>query len=382
MPKAAPGSALKPPAMNASRSRLFHPLCGADPVTLAKLILKEGLGPKSARPLSIALASALVKAPASLAEHAMVLARRRSEGVREAPVFILGHWRSGTTHLYNVMTRAPHWGYISPFATALPWDFLLIGRLFAPLLARALPEHRFIDNIPVTPTSPQEDEIGLANMTTLSFYHALYFPRRFKESFEAGVFFEDVSRAAIERWARLLRYYYDKLAIGAKGARLLIKNPVYTGRIALLRRIWPDAKFIHIHRNPYQVFVSMRNFYERLFAEFALQPYDHVDIDALILDTYARMMERFVAESADIPEGHLVEIGYDELQSAPEAALGKIYARLELPGFAAAQGAFARYLASVEHYRKNRYAYPGEARALVGERLKPFIERWSYAPPQ
>ena len=368
--------------MTASPSRLFHPLCGADPLTLAKLILKEGVGPKSALPLSIALTSAILKAPASLAEHALVLARRHNGGVGEAPVFILGHWRSGTTHLYNVMTQARHWGYISPFATALPWDFLLLGRAFAPLLARALPEHRFIDNIPVTPDSPQEDEIGLANMTTLSFYHALYFPRRFREIFDAAVFFDGVPDRAIAAWTRLLRYYYDKLALAAPGTRLLIKNPVYTGRIALLRRIWPDAKFIHIHRNPYQVFVSMRNFYERLFAEFALGSHAHVDIDGVILETYSRLMERFAVESADIPPGNFVELRYDELQAAPEAALKRIYETLNLPGFAEAWGAFARYLASVESYQKNRYAYPGEARALVGERLRPFIERWSYAPPQ
>ena len=368
-------------APTASASRLFHPLCGADPLTLARLILRHGVGPRSAVPLSIALAVSLLKAPASLAEHAVVAARRRGAGMREAPVFILGHWRSGTTHLYNVMSKAPHWGFVSPFATALPWDFLLTGRLLRPLLTRALPAHRFIDNIPVRPDSPQEDEIGLANMTLLSFYHALYFPKAFAEIFNAGVFFDGVAPAAIESWTRRLRYYYDKLQIGSSGARLLIKNPVYTARIALLRRIWPDAKFIHIHRNPYQVFISMRNFYKSLFAEFALERYDHIDIDAVILDTYMRMMERFARDAVDIPTGHFVELRYEELQNTPEAALARIYDALGLPGFEAAKGAFSRYLGSVEGYQKNSYVYPSEARERVGERLKPFIERWSYAPP-
>ncbi|MCH8200163.1 MAG: sulfotransferase, partial [Chloroflexi bacterium] len=71
------------------------------------------------------------------------------------PIFILGHWRSGTTHLYNIMSRAEHFHTVSPFATALPWDFLSLTRLFGPALAKALPEGRYIDNIPVAPDSPQ-----------------------------------------------------------------------------------------------------------------------------------------------------------------------------------------------------------------------------------
>jgi omega-hydroxy-beta-dihydromenaquinone-9 sulfotransferase len=367
--------------MTESRARRFHPLCGADPRMLAGLVLRHGLNARSALPLGIAMAVSLLKAPVTLAEHLMVSLRRGEEGLGEAPVFIVGHWRSGTTHLYNIMSKAPQWGFVSPFATALPWDFLLIGRLFAPLLARVLPEHRFIDNIPVEPDSPQEDEIGLANMTPLSIYHALYFPRHFNETFDAGLFFDGVAPDAIARWSSLLRYYYDKLSIEAKGARLLIKNPVYTARIALLRRIWPGAKFIHIHRNPYQVFISMRNFYERLFAEFALERADHLDLDEVILKTYRRMMGRFTEDAAAIPPGHLVELSYDALQAEPEAALARIYGTLGLSGFDTDRAAFLRYLASVEGYRKNSYIYPSETRARVGEALRPFIERWSYEPP-
>jgi len=296
-------------------------------------------------------------------------------------VFILGHWRSGTTHLYNVMSRAPHWGYVSPFATALPWNFLLLGRALEPLLARALPDGRFIDNIPVTPDSPQEDEIGLANMTTTSFFHALYFPRRFTEFVNEGVFFDGCTADEIARWCRTVRYYYDKLSIGAGGARLLIKNPVYTARADLLRQIWPDAKFIHIHRNPYEVFISMRNFYRKLFAEFALEPYDHVDIDAQITRIYLRMMDRLTRDAEKIPSSHFVELSYNELQSAPMEQLARIYETLDLPGFAENEGRFRSYLDSVTGYQKNNFRFPAGEVEQVGRVLAPFIERWSYAPP-
>lgn len=360
---------------------LSHPLFGADPATLLKVFARSGIPSAHRLECGLAFAASLAQTPFAAIEHGWTLARRGAKGVKQAPVFILGHWRSGTTHLYNVMSRAPHWGYVSPFATALPWDFLLLARALQPLLAKALPEGRYIDNVPVNPDSPQEDEIGLANMTPLSFYHALYFPRRFKEIFNAGVFFDGCSPDEIESWTRTLRYYYDKLSIGANGARLLIKNPVYTARADLLRRMWPDAKFIHIHRNPFEVFVSMRNFYEKLFAQFALEPWDHVDIDAVIVDTYLRMMKDLTRDAETMAPGQFVELSYDDLQAAPMEALQRIYSTLDLPGFAQNEARFSAYLQSVTGYRKNNFRFPDHDKERVARALAPFIERWSYAPP-
>jgi hypothetical protein len=356
-------------------------LCGADTLTLLRVLARHGFSLQHAPEIAIALAASVLRAPFSLAEHLYTLAARQRLGVKEAPVFILGHWRSGTTHLYNVMSKAHAFGYVSPFATALPWDFLLLGRLLEPVLKKALPEHRFIDSIPVDPDSPQEDEIGLANMTPHSFYHGLYFPRRFEETFNAGVFFDGLTQDEIARWQRLVRYYFDKLSIGQGGRRLLIKNPVYTARVAILRKLWPEAKLIHIHRNPYKIFVSMRNFYAQLFRELALGPYQHVDVDNFILAAYRRMMDAYTKESAGLPPHQLVELSFEDFQKAPMTELKRIYATLNLPGFAEAEPRFARYLDSVREYRKNVYSFPAEAKERVSRHWQTYIERWSYSPP-
>ena len=72
------------------------------------------------------------------------------------PLFVLGIWRSGTTHLFNLMSRDPRFAWPDPIATGLPWNFLLVGRALRPLLERALPESRLIDNVAVNPDSPYE----------------------------------------------------------------------------------------------------------------------------------------------------------------------------------------------------------------------------------
>ncbi|MHA7872598.1 MAG: sulfotransferase family protein, partial [Hyphococcus sp.] len=296
-------------------------------------------------------------------------------------VFILGHWRSGTTHLYNIMCRSGAWGFVPPVATGLPWDLFGLARYFNPLLERALPEHRYIDNIPVTPDSPQEDEIAIANMSEASFYHGIYFPRAFAANVRRGLFFDGCSPADIRGWQRQFTYFLRKLYLHQDRRPLLIKNPVYTGRFKMLRDMFPGAKFIHIHRNPYDVFVSMRNFYEKLLKEFALQGYEHVDIDEAIFDVYDRMMRAYERDAAETPPEQLVELRYDELDAAPLQAVEKVYGALALPGFEDAREPFEDYLGSIKSFKKNKFEYSDETAAKVEKRLGYFIEKWGYDRP-
>lgn len=359
-----------------------HPLYGADLGTLVR-VRRLGGAPAAGQALRFygAFAAALGRLPFSLAERAYVAIKRGEVADAPAPVFILGHWRSGTTHLYNVLAKAGHFAFVSPFATALPWDFLLLGRMLAPLLAKKLPEHRYIDRIPVRKDSPQEDEIGLANMTPLSFYHALYFPKAFDEFFRRGIFLDGVGEAERAKWACTLRYFYTKLMLAQPGRRLLIKNPVYTARPEQLRAIWPAAKFIHIHRDPLDVFLSMRNFWHALFRQLALQDASGIDIDEVILATYERMMRQLKAGTAGLPPERFIEIGYDDLKRRPVERIAAIYEQLGLAGFEEARPAFERYLEQVRDYRKNDFGRPAEAARKVAARWHDLIVEQGYDLP-
>lgn len=359
---------------------MAHPLSGANLGTLLTVSGRSGLPSKPPAGALIAL-SALFRWPFSLGEKLVLEQSLPPLEDMPAPVFILGHWRSGTTHLYNIMCQSGAWGYAPPVATGLPWDMFGLGKALRPLLERALPERRYIDNIPVHPDSPQEDEIAIANMSDVSFYHGVYFPRAFAENVRRGLFFEGCSPAEIRGWRRQFAYFLRKLYLYGGAKPLLIKNPVYTGRMAMLHEMFPDAKFVHIHRNPYDVFVSMRNFYEKLLGQFALQGWEHVDIDETILEVYDRLMRAYETDAQKIPPGRLVELAYDDLDAHPLEAVERVYSALELAGFSAARGAFARYLESVQNFEKNRFPYADEAAAKVEARLAHFIEKWGYARP-
>lgn len=354
---------------------------GSNLKTLRSLIARNGTGQYPLH-LAIIMTAAVLRWPFSTYERWQVTQLPSPQPNPAPPVFIVGHWRSGTTFLYNLLSRSSQFAYVTPIATGLPWDFLTIGKLLKPILERALPKGRFIDRVPVNPDSPQEDEIALASMQPISFYHGLYFPEHFVENFNAGIFFEGCSEPEIEGWRWAMMHFCQKLQLQNPGQQLLIKNPVYTARIQQLRSLWPNAKFIHIYRNPYLVFQSTLNFYNKLFHELSLQRFDQVPIEEIVLSSYPKMMNALFRDTAQLPQQDFVEIQFEMFETNPLPQLQKVYAQLELDGWETAEPAFQRYLKAQKNYRKNHYAFEQRTLERVQTRWQPFIERWNYPPPQ
>ena len=162
----------------------------------------------------------------------------------------------------------------------------------------------------------------------------------------------------------------------------MIKNPIYTGHIRRLREIWPDAKFIHIYRNPYVVLQSTRHFFTRLLPELALQSYDSLPIDDLILESYPRMMNALLKDVHELPAGSFAEVRFEDFEQNPLDELKKVYQALELPAFDTARLQFTHYLDSIRNYRKNRYVFDEQAIELVNTNWSTYVQRYGYVPPQ
>ncbi|MGF1474099.1 MAG: sulfotransferase [Geminicoccaceae bacterium] len=359
----------------------MHPLVGSDPVTFAHALWSNGGVSPSKIPKTLVIAAGiLARAPVSAIEHAL-MARRLAAEDMPAPIFIVGHWRSGTTHLYTLMSKG-RFGYVTPLAAGLPWDMFGIVAALRPMLELMLPAHRYIDNIPITPDSPQEDEVPMANMSALSFYHGIYFPKAFEKAFNRAVFFDQVTPREIEAWAARLDYFLRKVWLHQGRRPLLIKNPAYTGRLTLLARLYPGARFIHAVRNPFEVFVSMRNFYRKLLPQLSLNGYDHIDIDGFVLSTYERLMRQLMEEAAQLPTGSFVEVRYERLDRQPLEEIERVYETLGLPGFETARPALAAHLEAVRDYRKNRFRLAASDIERVSTGCAEALAHWHYALPE
>lgn len=298
-----------------------------------------------------------------------------------APIFIIGHWRTGTTHLHNLLIQDSALGYVSTFQAMAP-GFCLVGdRCLRPLLsavARHIHPTRLIDNIPLSFDAPQEDDFAIASLSPYSFLHLFTFPQQAASFFERYALFEGLPEHILAEWRQLYLGVLRKATFKAGGRRLVLKNPVNSGRIRTLLDMFPDARFIHICRDPYHVFQSMRFVYRAVLPRSQVQQVSPQRVDDYILEFYTRLMGKFLADKSYIPSGRLVEVRYEDLEVDPIGQLRHIYQELSLPGFSQAETAFRSYLDSVSGYQKNRYTIDAEMITLVNQHWTFALETWGY----
>ena len=298
--------------------------------------------------------------------------------IDEPPVFIIGHWRSGTTHLHNLMSQDPSFGTLAMFQALAPDCSLSTRRWLPEFFERTFPTKRPMDNLDWPMDAPQEEEIPLTKVTPYSWYLQFLFPQQAERMFEMGVLFEGtparIRREVQRKYLRLLKV----ASMHAGGRRLLLKNPVNTARIPFLLDLFPDAKFVVIHRSPYEVFPSTINLHRKILNLTSLQDYDEDLIEANVLTIYERVMRRYLEERTLVPEGNLVEVSYDDLDNHPLDTVRSIYERLGISGYAQAEPKVRSYSESQSEYRKNGFGLAAREAALVEDRWGFAFDEWGY----
>ncbi|MCB1496736.1 MAG: sulfotransferase, partial [Bauldia sp.] len=91
----------------------------------------------------------------------------------QPPVFIIGHWRTGTTLLHELLDCDPRFAAPTTFQCMFPESFLMTQRLVRPWIKRLLPATRPFDNMSFGPDRPQEDEFALLNTGMRTPYRTL-----------------------------------------------------------------------------------------------------------------------------------------------------------------------------------------------------------------
>ena len=301
--------------------------------------------------------------------------------IHPSPVFIVGHWRTGTTYLHNLICQDDKLGYVNTFEAMAP-GFCIVGeKRVKPLLARimqATHPTRVIDSVPLSMDAPQEEEFAIANMSPHSFLHAFTYPWRATDFFERCVLLRDLSERNLAEWKTAYLVILRKATHRLGGKRLVLKNPANSGRIRKVRELFPDAKFIHMVRNPYDVFLSTMWLHKMVLPRSQLQTIDLDQIEAHVLRSYTRLLQAYLVDKASIPAGNLVEIRFEDLEADPLAELRLVYERLDLPGFPAAEPALRAYISSIADYRKNRYELDAETIAKVNTQWRFAFDEWGY----
>jgi omega-hydroxy-beta-dihydromenaquinone-9 sulfotransferase len=299
--------------------------------------------------------------------------------VVSSPLFVLGHWRSGTTHLHNLLSRDERFAFPNFYQVICPQTFLTSERVGSKLAAIITPKTRFgLDNVALGTDVPYEDEFAIAAMSSLSPYVAMAFPRRQKH-YDRFLTLRDASPAEVQQWKNSLVAFLQKLTWKYQRP-LILKSPTHTCRIRLLLELFPDARFVHIRRHPFDVFRSMKKMLAGALRFWQMQKADCVDWEQRTIDQYREMYEAYFEERSLIPEGRLHELSFEDLDADPMGQVRAIYQSLQLPDFEVFEPALQRYVDSLSDYQKNpAVALPLEIRCRLLDEWKLCFDAWGYS---
>ena len=101
---------------------------------------------------------------------------------------------------------------------------------------------------------PQEDEFALCNLGVPSPYLAWAFPNHGPVSDEY-LDLRSLPAAEREAWKRAWRMFVQRVALVRSG-RIVLKSPTHTARVRTILEVFPDARFVHIVRDPLVLFPS------------------------------------------------------------------------------------------------------------------------------
>jgi len=301
--------------------------------------------------------------------------------IRYPPVFIIGHWRSGTTYLHELLSQDPRFTYTSLWQTLIPNGFIVLEEA-KKFLSKFLPTTRPMDNVKVDIDGPYEEEAGIAALNPWSFFHCFIFPKDADRIFRESVLFDGLNKKEIERWKENYLWFLKAATYTCNGKQLLLKNPANTARIKILLELFPDARFIHIYRNPYKVFVSTRRMRTRVLEHFALQDISPEELEEQFIRDYIRLMKTFFEDKKLIPREHLVEVRYEDLVEKPMEEVKRIYKNLGLSLTRDAEESMRRYLDKQADYKTNIYTLDREVIEKVEKNWGFTIKLWNYNPPE
>ena len=292
------------------------------------------------------------------------------------PIFVLGHWRSGTTLLHSLLALDERFSYPNLFQVTFPHIFLSMAEVVERDMAQAQAEKRSMDNMQVTYTSPGEDEFALAVLSLRSPTLGWVFPRR-EAFYDRYLTFHDVADDEVAIWKSSFVGYLQKLSC-CHDRPLVLKSPPHTARVRLLLEMFPDARFVHVSRDPYQVFRSTRGLYSSAVAYARVQTSNN-SVDDGILKRYGLMYDAYLEDRELIPAGHLHELRFEDLERDKLGRVKTIYERLDLGDFQEAEPKLRSRIESLDAYQKNPHKpLAGEIRHRIAEAWEPMFEAFGY----
>ncbi len=358
--------------------KFLYLIIGARLQILWKLFSRNRISfsPKALFFLLLLLQSALWSSLFAAIEKRRYSARLRSMKLPDDPLFIVGHWRTGTTYLHQLIHLDPQFTCPELVPISIPDSFLVSGKYYRKLFGWIMGGHRPMDRVKIAVDEPQEDEFALFRMTGSSPFERILFPRGEGYFLDHYSFIPENGRD-YQRWKGALITFHKKLTLES-GKTIVSKNPFHSMRIRELKEIFPRAKFIFINRNPIDVIPSTSHMWNIAAKHNALNnrwtPPSFPDI----VRFYKKMIQNIEDELETLPEKDYCVVRFEDLEEEPGETLRSVYQQLNLHLSIDFLKRIEGFTEKNKDYRKNEYNISLDHKKIIEEALRDIMERYRY----
>lgn len=300
-----------------------------------------------------------------------------TENVR-APVVIIGLPRCGTTALHQLLSVDPQFQWLPAWLAGHPrprppraeWES---NELFRASVADYLAEgvNALHD---IRPSDPEECirvmRQSFCSMTWVS-------------SFPLPAYYEWFA-AADERPS--YRRYKDNLRLIGSGQPhepWLLKNPSHTFGLGAMLDVFPDARFVHIYRDPVETIVSGASLVARSWAGDGAGFFSREELGAHRLDVWGTAADRMEVARSRIPIEQIIDVDHRDFAASPHEVMQRIYNYFDLVLSAEVEARMREHVARRPREEHGRHRYSAEefglTAGMVRERLGGYIDRYGLA---
>lgn len=298
------------------------------------------------------------------------------------PIFILGYYRSGTSYLHELLTKDDRLGYHTNFQMVQPEVMLSTEKILLPFydfICRVFKIQDKVHRIPMSFKFPgEEDGAMTTGFNKRGAHWGYFFPKIMMRHIQKYIMFENINSSEMYEWTNDFVFLLKKISLANRGKQLVLKSPPNTARVKLLLSLFPNAKFIFIHRNPYDMYASNKRFMKLTHKIYALGGTKNINTRDIILDTYSQFMNKYLSEKSLIPDEQLIEIKYEDFINSPLENMKNIYSALNLNEFQYCEKKMIEHLCSRNDYKKLEHELQSDETTIVTKRLEPFLKQWNY----
>ena len=292
----------------------------------------------------------------------------------EAPIFVLGLPRTGTTALSALLARDPETRSLRTWESSQPVpppeaatqdSDPRIAQAEAGLAAMhaAYPEmQRMYDGQATGPTECQD----LLGMELKAPHFAGQYPVPSYQAWNLQCDMEPAYRTH-RRTLQLLQWRCPP-------TRWHLKTPVHMLALPALVKVYPDARFIMTHRDPTRVLGSVCSLIQLMY-RMASDWDDPVELGRQQVELWSEALRRAVAFRDELGEARFADLGFSAQLADPVGAVARAYAKL---GIHFTEPARTRMTEWASEHRRGRHGEHSYTLADFGLRAEEVRERFRF----